>query len=168
MISKACFRQSEVKELLNHGHWPHACPAELHAHLADCPSCAEFLLVTQAFMQSRAVTASQVILPGAGTIWWRAQLRRRNAAVERMGKPILGAYVFALAFIVVVAAVAGISQLHHGSNWFDQMSQIADRFQTASPIAASNPGGALTLLIPIFATLALLGAVFFFFAGERK
>jgi hypothetical protein len=168
MMRKACSRQSEVKELLDHGHWPHACPAELRAHLAGCASCTELLLVTQAFRQSRAVTASQAILPAAGAIWWRAQLRRRNAAVERIGRPLVGAYVFALAFIVVVAAVAVISQVHHGFSWFDQLSQMADRFQTPSPIAESNPGGALIFLIPIFAMLALVGAVFVYLAGERK
>jgi hypothetical protein len=168
MMRKACSRQSEVKELLDHGHWPHACPAELRVHIADCTSCNEFLLVTQTFRQSRAVTASQANLPAAGAIWWRAQLRRRNAAVERIGKPILGAYVFALAFLVVVAAVAVVNQIQHGLSWFDEMAQIADRFQTASPIAAPSPSGALTLLIPIFAMLALVGAVFVYLAGERK
>ena len=54
MTLRPCPRQSEVNDLLASGHWPHACPADLRAHLADCPACADLVLVTQAFQHSRA------------------------------------------------------------------------------------------------------------------
>ncbi len=160
MILRACTRQTEVQQLLEQGHWPHACPAELRAHLSGCRWCAELVLLMQAFQQSRAAAAAQVKLPAAGAIWWRAQLRRRNAAVERVGKPILGAYVFALSITVLVAAVFAISQARHGLRWL----QASESF---NPSAWLSAGGNLMVLIPVFAVMALVGAVVVYIAAER-
>jgi hypothetical protein len=156
--------------MLARGHWPQACPPELREHLAVCPSCAELVLVAQAFQHSRAHAAAQARLPAPGAIWWRAQLRRRNAAVERVGKPIFGAYVFALAVTLMAAAAVAISQLRHGLQWLDftGQSQIADRIQGFNPVPVLNPGSGLIVLIPVFAALALLGAVVVYLAGERQ
>jgi hypothetical protein len=171
MTLRPCSRQPEVLELLALGHWPHACPPELRAHLGDCRSCADQLLVTQAFQRSRAGTAAQAQLPAAGAIWWRAQLRRRNAAIERVGKPILGAYVFALSITVLVAAVLAITQARHGLRWLDWLGQsqiTALHFQTFNPSSVLGSGWSLAVLIPVLATLALLGAVVVYLAAERQ
>ena len=171
MTLRPCPRQSEIQELLASGHWPHACPADLRAHQAECRSCADLLLVTQAFQQSRAAAAGEVRLPAPGAIWWRAQLRRRSAAVERVGKPILGAYVFALSIALVVAAAMAISQARHGLRWFDWLGQsqgAALDLQVFNPLTLLNAGWSLTVLIPILATLALLGAVAVYLATERQ
>jgi hypothetical protein len=171
MTLRPCARQSEIQQLLASGHWPHACPADLHAHLADCRSCADLLLVTQAFQQSRAMAAAEVRLPAPGAIWWRAQLRRRNAAVERVSKPIFGAYVFALSLMVLAAAAVAISQARHGLRWLDWLSQSQNAgldFEAFNPLTLLNAGWSLTLLIPILATLALVGAVAVYLATERQ
>jgi len=156
-----------VTELLARGHWPHACPAELRAHLAECKSCGQLLLVTQAFQQSRAAAAAEVKLPAPGAIWWRAQLRRRNAAVERVGRPILGAYVFALTITLLVAAVVAVSQARHGLRWLEWGSTSL-HLDSFSPSAWLSSAGPLTVLIPVFATLALVGAVVVYLSAERQ
>lgn len=171
MTFRTCSRQSEILELLALGHWPQACPQELRAHLAECRSCADLLLVTQAFQRSRANTAAQAQLPAPGAIWWRAQLRRRNAAVERVGKPILGAYIFALSMMVLVAVALVISQARHGFRWLDWLGQsqnFALHVQPFNPSALFSSGGSLSMLIPVLATVALLGAVVVYLAVERK
>jgi len=171
MTPRPCPRQPEVQELLASGHLPHACPPELRSHLDGCRSCADLALVTQAFQRCRAGAAAQAQLPAPGAIWWRAQLRRRNAAVERVGKPILGAYVFALSMTVLVAVVFAVSQARHGIRWLDWLGQSqnsAAHFQLFSPLVLLNPGWSLTVLIPVLATLALLGAVAVYLAAERQ
>jgi hypothetical protein len=160
-----CPHQTEVQQLLEQGHWPHACPPELRAHLSDCRACSELVIVTQAFQQSRAAAAAEVRLPAPGAIWWRAQLRRRNAAVERVGRPIFGAYVFALAVTVLVAATFAISQARHGMRWLDSVGQPGESFHPAAWLSA---GGSLVVLIPVFAMVALVGAVVVYFAAERQ
>ena len=171
MTLRPCSRQHEVLELLALGHWPHAGAPELRAHLGDCRACADLLLVTQAFQRSRAGTAARAQLPAAGAIWWRAQLRRRNAAVERVGKPILGAYVFALSITVLVAATLAITQARHGLHWLDLLGQsqlAAVHIQTFNPSSMLGSVWSLAVLIPVLATLALLGAVVVYLAAERQ
>jgi hypothetical protein len=171
MTLRPCPRQPEIQELLASGHWPHACPPELRSHLAGCRSCADLTLVTQAFQLSRASAAAQVQLPAPGAIWWRAQLRRRNAAVERVGKPIVGAYVFALSMTVLVAVIFAISQARHGFRWFGGLGQSQNsvaHFQLFNPQIVSNSGSSLTVLVPILATLAVLGAVAVYLGAERQ
>jgi hypothetical protein len=171
MTLRTCPRQSEVQQLVASGHWPHACPADLRAHVADCRPCADLLLVTQAFQQSRAAAAAEVKLPAPGAIWWRAQLRRRNAAVERVGKPIFGAYVFALSLMVLAAAAVIISQARHGLRWLDWLGQSQGTgvdLQAFNPLILLDSGWSLALLIPILAMLALLSAVAVYVATERQ
>jgi hypothetical protein len=88
-----------------------------------------------------------------------------------VGKPILGAYVFALSMTVLVAAVVVISQARHGLRWLDWLGQSqnsATHFQWLNAFTLSSSGWSLTLLIPILATLALLGAVAVYLAAERQ
>jgi hypothetical protein len=165
MTLRPCPRQTEVQQLLEQGHWPQACPAELRAHLSDCRACSELMMVTQAFQRARAAAAAEVKLPASGAIWWRAQLRKRNAAVERVGKPIFGAYVFALAVTVLVAAAFAVSQARHGLRWLNWVGQSGESFNPAAWLSA---GGSLVVLIPVFAMVALVGAVVVYFAAERQ
>jgi hypothetical protein len=171
MTLRPCPRQTEVRQLVTSGHWPHACPPELRAHLDGCRSCAGLLLVTQTFQASRATLSAQAKLPAAGAIWWRAQLRRRNAAVERLSRPLLGAYVFALAVTVLVASIALVSQARaglHWLNWLPQSQSVAARIEALNPIALLGSGGAFAVLIAILGTLALAGALAVYFAAERQ
>jgi|SRR5580658_3236153 hypothetical protein len=171
MTLHSCSRQPEILEMQALGHWPHACAAELRAHLAECRSCTDLLLVTETFHRSRASTSAQAQLPAPGAIWWRAQLRRRNAAVERVGKPIMGAYVFALTIMALVVAALVISEARHSFRWFDWLgqSQISTSLvQAFNPTAWLNSGLSLTVLIPVLATVALLGAVVVYLAAERQ
>jgi hypothetical protein len=170
MTLRPCPRQSEVNDLLASGHWPHACPAELRSHFAVCRACADLVLVTQSFQQSRAAAAAEVRLPAPGAIWWRAQLRRRNAAVERVSRSIVGAYVFALSFTLVAACALAITQARHGLRWLDWLEQsqgTALDFGAFNPATLLNSGWSIAWLIPVLATLALVGAVAVYLAGER-
>lgn len=165
-----CKRQAEVRELLFRGHWPHACPADLRTHLDTCRGCAELAAVTEAFQRSRAAAVFEARLPAAGAIWWRAQLRRRNAALERVGRPIMGAYLFALTVMLLVACAAVIEQARHGVRWLDWLPQFEVARLHLTGFNASlwlSSGGVLAVLLPVFATVALVGAVVAYLAERR-
>ena len=171
MNMRTCSRQHEVLEMFARGHWPHACPAELRAHLAGCRSCAELLVVTQVFHQSRAIASAEARLPAPGAIWWRAQLRRRNAAIERVSKPIFGAYVFALSIALAAAAALVITQARHGLRWLEWLGQsrsAALHFDSVNSSAWLSSFGGLALLIPVLATAAVIGAVVVYLTAERQ
>jgi len=75
------------------------------------------VLVTETFRNARAAAAGAAKLGSPGLLWWRAQLRRRNAAVERIGRPLLSAQIFALATILLLTVGFVVSQARHGLGW---------------------------------------------------
>jgi hypothetical protein len=180
----SCPREKEVKELVERGQWPVAAETapELCAHVTACRNCNEVVLVTTAFRQARTEAAGEAKIGSPGVLWWRAQLRQRNAAVERIGRPILGAQIFALAVNVALAVCFVAWQARHGagwltwpfwSNWFAQLPQTATvHLGSLWPLALSGSGWGYVLtpmvLIPALATLALLGGVVVYLASEKQ
>jgi hypothetical protein len=128
------------------------------------------LLVTQAFQHSRTTAAAQVKLPPAGAIWWRAQLRRRNAAIERVTRPILGAQIFALLICFVVAVGFSVSHAAQGIGWISDLTQLIrlPSIDMAKLWPSSTEGSALWVLVPLAAMLALLGGVAVYLASSEE
>ena len=163
----SCPREKQLAELLRLNHWPHACPPEPRTHVEACRSCSELVLVTQAFRQARAGASAVAPLQSAGALWWRAQLRRRNAAIERIGKPILGAQIFAVAVTLLIAAGFIATQARQGLRW---MSWLADLPGSLHMLAMWHVSfdNRLLLLVPVLATVALLSGVVIYLASEKQ
>jgi hypothetical protein len=177
MTFRSCPHEKEVAELLARGLSPDAVSPELRAHIGACRSCADLVLVTRAFQTARVQTAAAANLPSPGLLWWRAQLRRRNAAVERIGKPILGAQIFALSVSILFAIGFVATQATHGLHWlgwFDGLSWPSQLPQSpalhleALWPAFLNSSVSLLVLIPVLATLALLAGVAVYLASEKN
>jgi len=128
------------------------------------------VLVMSTFQAARSGAPVIANLPSAGTLWWRAQLRRRNAAIESISKPIFGAQIFALAIAVVVAVGVVLSEAGNWlrlASWFKELPHI---FDLSSLLSASlpHPDGTLWLLLPVLATVALVSGVVVYFASEKQ
>jgi hypothetical protein len=169
MIRLTCAREKEVVGMVRRGQWPQACPTELRAHVAACRSCGELVLVTQAFQSARMQTALPR-LESAGALWWRAQLRRRSEAIERIGRPILGAQIFALA----VALVLGVGligwALRQGFSLAAWIAELPRALHLDALLPASFPTleGNLWLLVPLLATIALVSGVIVYLTTEKQ
>ena len=170
MTLGSCAREKEVAELLHRGQWPQASPPDLRAHVDACRSCSSLVLVTLAFQQARAGAASAARLESPGALWWRAQLRRRNADLLRIGKPILGAQIFALAVSLLVAAGVLASQARQGLRWMSRITELPGSLHLDSlwPPTLPSLGGSLMLLVPILATLALVSGVVVYLTTEKQ
>ena len=177
MTIGSCLHEKELTSLLTLGHYPNACSPELRDHVNTCRSCSELVLVTLTFQTARAQTASAANLPSPGLLWWRAQLRRRNAAVERVGKPILGANIFALSVMSLFAIAFLATQATSGLRWLSWFTQLppapalrAPQFHLESlwPSSLITSTWGLPLLIPACATLALLAGVAVYLALEKQ
>ncbi len=172
MTLSTCPREKEVRALLALGHWPQAATPELHAHLRDCRSCADLVVVMRAFQTARADAAAAAHLASPGLLWWRAQLRRRNAAVERLGKPILRAQIFAFSVCFLFAVGVLVSQATHGLRWLYWMRRLPQgptlHLEALWPTALFNSSWTLLVLIPVFLTLALLSGVVVYLASEKQ
>jgi hypothetical protein len=172
MTLSPCPHLEELRSLLALGHWPQAGTPELHAHLRDCRSCADLVVVTRAFQNARADAAASAHLASPGLLWWRAQLRRRNAAVERVGKPVLRAQIFAFSVCFLFAVGVLVSQATHGLRWLSWMRLLPQaptlHLEALWPTALFNSSWTLPVLIPVFLTLALLSAAVVYLASEKQ
>ena len=161
-----CVRERELSDLLHNGHWPQACPDELRAHVASCRNCSDLVLVTESLQASRRQMAELPRLEPAGAIWWRAQLRRRNAAIEKVSRPILGAQIFAVLMTLVVLAAIAAWQFGNWSAWF---SDLPGTLHLTALIPSSMPeSSALWIIVPVIATIALLSGIVVYFASEKQ
>jgi hypothetical protein len=123
----------------------------------------------QAFHGARA-ESTRAAQPGSpGVLWWRAQLRRRRAAVERIGKPILGAQIFALSIALVLAAGFVVSQARHGLQWVSWFSKSPTfRLDSLWPATLVMPQWGAMLLVSGLVALALLGGLAVYFNSEKQ
>jgi hypothetical protein len=176
MMLRSCPREAEVKALVERGQWPQACAPELRAHVSNCRQCSELSLVSVAFQRARNQAMGAAKLGSPGLLWWRAQLRRRNAAVERISRPILSAQIFALVVNLVVASAVAVWQAKHGLAWLTWLEQLPRNvdshwFSSLMPtdIFNSGTGSVLgpTVLIAVSA-VALVGGVVVYFASEKQ
>lgn len=172
MILNPCPREKEVKELLEQGHWPRACAPELRAHVRACRDCSDLALVSEAFRTARAEAAGAANLAAPGALWWRAQLRRRQQAIERIGRPLMGAQIFALCLMLVLAVGFLVTQARHGLAWLTRIEQLPQagslRLEDLWSSGLFTSGLGLLVLIPAVAALILLAGVVIYLAAEKQ
>lgn len=167
-----CAREKEVARLLELGQWPQASPAELRTHAAGCRACGERVLLTERLRAARAEAMAAAHLPSAGALWWRAQLRRRNEALQRVSRPMLGAQVFALAVAVMLAVGALTWALRAGLRWgagpAAWTEALGRGLNWSALVPDALPAGAWWWVAPLAAVLALAGGVLVYFATEKQ
>jgi len=134
-----------------------------------CGNCSDLVLVTQTFQRAR--TESECAAPGGSPslLWWRAQLRRRNAATKRVSRPITIAQAFAWLITVIVGVVFIVSQYRGGLRWASWWSELTPpRALHSLPIASGQVDWDLLLLISGFGLLGLLSALVVYLASEKS
>jgi hypothetical protein len=120
-----CSRTAEVQYLLQLGHWPQAAGAELAEHVRACRRCGEMVLVTQALGMAKARAMDEARVEPPALVWWRAQLRRKHEAVQRVERPMRAQMLMVLA--VVCAGLGLAFQLSGGAAaWRSWMSTGAE------------------------------------------
>jgi len=158
MSPLTCSRLDEVRAALAQGHWPQACASELRAHVDACVRCAQEVLLTTHFQQARSATIGGAQPTVPSLIWWRAQVRRRNSALERVGRPIAAAQIFALG--IAVATLIGIVAAH----WHSIADQAAPTWSLTSVL--DNWG--LVPLIVAITLITTLGGVVVYLSTDRQ
>jgi hypothetical protein len=178
---KPCPRNAEVQSIMRRGHWPEACDPELRRHVETCRTCAEQLLVQHAFHAARAqaMHAARGYSPNLlhpNLLWWRAQLRRRNDALERVSRPITTAQVFAFCISILAAAALLRSQIGKAFNWSSWLpespwspeSSSASHFDALSFFTSIKTDWGIFLPLIGLGTVLLLSAVVVYLASDRS
>jgi hypothetical protein len=167
MRFRACSCADELKQALKDGHFPQGCSRELRAHVEVCDGCGDLVLVTQTFQRARSESEQETLSGSPGLLWWRAQLRRRAAAAERVNRPLTIAQSFALLVYGLLGTVFLRSQYRYGLHWASWRSDL-----TASHglhlWSRARPEGNLLLLISCLGTLALLSGIVLYLARARE
>lgn len=161
-----CSREKELTSALKSGQWPEAGDADLRAHVEACSRCKDLVVVTESLRAARSVSMSAARLEAPGVLWWRAQLRRRKEAVERIGRPVSRAQGFALA--VNLLLLVGLVATH--TSEATRLLERAYSFTSLHPgayLASVWVNGDPMVLISALGILILLGGVAFYVALER-
>jgi hypothetical protein len=174
----SCPSEKEVRQLVARGQWPDACTTELRAHVGGCRACGDVVLISEAFQGARVESLAAARPVSPAVLLWRAQLRKRNAAMERIARPLLSAQIFACVVALVAAvgfagfeARSGVEWLtwSYWQDWFAQLPQAAaaqwDSLSSGS-LAGSEWGW--MVVVPALAMLALLGGVAVYFATDKS
>ena len=172
MTFRTCSYENELTQALKSGHWPEGCGAELRAHVEACGSCSDLVLVTRTLQGARSESERAAVLGSPSLLWWRAQLRRRNAATERVSRPITIAQIFALFVYGFVAVIFVASQYRHGLHWATWWPELvpARTFHSllSQPAGSGQVDWNLLLLISGAAVLALLSGLVVYLASEKS
>jgi hypothetical protein len=139
----------------------------LRSHVEGCRNCSELVLVTEAFQRARSQSARVVPADLASLLWWRAQLRRRNAANQRTSRPISIAQSFALLVNLVVAMVFAAWQYHHGLRWASWCSEL-ERALVLHPFDIGSWLAGNALLICSVGMLALLSGLVVYLVSQKS
>ncbi|MGA2251989.1 hypothetical protein [Terracidiphilus sp.] len=169
MTIRNCIHEKDVAELLKRGQWPALASAETRAHMAECASCRDLTSVTQAFQRERAVASVQARLESPGVLWWRAQLRKRNAALKQVNRPLVAAQVFAVALGLVAAMACVAMASRSGAGWLRPVAELPSALHISAmlPEAWQNTPAPWLVLLTI-AALTVMGGVFVYKASEER
>jgi hypothetical protein len=172
---KSCPHETEIQAIVRSGHWPQACDPELRKHVETCRTCGEQLLLLHAFHAARAQTmqAARGHYPNLlhpNLLWWRAQLRRRNEALQRVSRPITTAQIFALCISILATAALLRSQIGSGFNWSLSLPQasVPSHFDALSFFTSLQADWGLFLPLIGLGTVLLLSAVVVYLASDRS
>ena len=103
MSAPECPREQDMINAIVTGQWPDRCEASLAVHAAECAVCKELVEVTTVMRLDRDGLHEEMSLPSAGQVWWRAAIRARLEASQRVAQPI--SWIFGIS----MACAAGLA-----------------------------------------------------------
>ena len=171
MTLRSCSRSEEVASMLRRGCGPDTGDEELRAHIQGCSQCGDRVLIAHSFLEARRESVGAAPLGNAQALWWKAQLRQRDAALRQVRRPVTLAQIFTLVIGVIAASgfliaawSRGIGRLAFGGAGELLASVRAD---LTSYLALFGPGSNLLLLAFGLGVVALLGGVVYV-ASDRQ
>lgn len=104
-----CPREQDVINAIVIGRWPDRCDETLCAHAAECSVCKELVEVTSVMRLDQEGMRDEMSLPSAGQVWWRAAIRARLEASERVARPM--SWIFGVSLACAAGLTIAVVQL---------------------------------------------------------
>lgn len=166
-----CSSEKELEAALRQGRWPHACDLDLRAHVDGCRDCQELVLVSQTLQKAKSNGYELARMRSPGLLWWRAQLRRRNEAIQSIAEPLALAEKIGLLGLLAAFCVL----VWQGGQSADLLNLFQGLFSSGfSPLeelwaAASGANvGIIVLGVAGLGTLAFLASFAIFWLGDKS
>lgn len=156
MNAPECRREQDVIHAIVTGRWPDRCDESLSAHAAECAVCKELVELASVMQLDRDRLHDAVSLPSAGQVWWRAAIRARLEASERVARPMSWIFGMSLACAAGLAIAVvqllwspvelawGSSSPHMWTAWFG-LGEIARLLPTRADLAPLTITGFVVL-----------------------
>lgn len=109
MKTPECPREQDVINAIVTARWPDRCDESLSGHVAECDVCRELVEVTSVMRLDRDGLHEEMSLPSAGQVWWRAAIRARLEASQRVAQPL--SWLFGVSVACAVGLVVAVVQL---------------------------------------------------------
>lgn len=156
-----CKRNAELKQSLAAGHWPEAASQELREHVKACRSCGDVAAISMVLRTAKVQALPERPMLSPSLIWWRAQLRQRQAKMEKLSRPLVRTQVVVLLLALCVCGAVAREAMRRMSvsGEFHQLSAIVAVFVTAL--------GPVTFAICL-AMLVLMGGALAYTMVERE
>lgn len=171
MTMISCGRRDEVAGMLRKGHWPDACEEGLRVHIDGCVRCKEQVLIAQSFQEARLHSIGEAQLVSAQVLWWKAQLRQRDAALRQVSRPAALAQGFALMIGLIAACGFVIWAWSRGVGWLalrDVQELLAGVRADLQPLFwVLGPENNLMLMMGGLMAIALLGGVVYMASDKQ-
>jgi hypothetical protein len=110
-----CEKEPLILEAVHSGLWDE----KLCEHASDCENCTDAAATTLFLQQIDRSGLAGASLPGAGQMWWKAQLRARRDAIKCAARPISLAQSTALLFAALSMVGVCIWEWTFLRNWID-------------------------------------------------
>jgi hypothetical protein len=109
MSAVECPREQDVINAIVTGRWPDQCDESLRAHAAECAVCKELVEVTSVMRLDHEGLYEEMSLPSAGQVWWRAAIRARLEAPQRVARPL--SWIFGISMACAAGLAIAVVQL---------------------------------------------------------
>jgi hypothetical protein len=152
-----CQREAEVLDALASARWPGRVGAELTSHVSSCEICQDVIAVATAMREDHDTAYQEANVPSSGQMWWRSEMRARQAAVREAGRPVAVAQGVAVVLALAVASVAG---------WF-AWPTVHDFFVPAASSAATLSPIVLPLMVAMGALLVVAPVALYVVLSEK-
>jgi hypothetical protein len=107
-VTCECVHEQDVLDAAATGRWPNRVDADLRAHVASCAICADLAEIAPLFAADRDAAWQEADVPSASAMWWRAQMRARREAAEKVARPMVLVQRAALAYAGVALFAMGV------------------------------------------------------------
>ena len=165
MRNGECTHEAEVLDVLQTSRWPDACGEALRGHVDACDGCKELVALSQALLQDQRALMQEAPVPSSAIVWWRAQMRSRREAAEKVAQPITviqGLAAACAAGLLVAAAGYYIPALRRAAEWVTTIVDTATAPGSTSLVALEPLAAGIEAAIFLALIVAPLALYFTF------